>query len=98
MLPLRGRPLRDRYVLRLIALDITDLYLVAGLAAAYAVLEGAEAVGLWLARRWAEYLMFISTAVFLPYEVYERAERAAGSGWEAIERATPGPYLARRQN
>ena len=131
--PLRGRPLRDRYVLRLIALDralhflvlgvlstglflfannktmlhsdftrilkdlqgglggpvnnsqhgivhdlqrlfavsIRNLYLVAAAAAAYAALEGCEAVGLWLGRRWAEYLTFIATVVFVPYEIYE---------------------------
>jgi uncharacterized membrane protein (DUF2068 family) len=133
MLPLRGRPLRDRYVLRLIALDrvlhflvltalavalilfahdraalnadftrilkdlqgglggpvnnskhgivydlrrlfatnITNIYLVAAGLAAYAVLEAAEAVGLWLAQRWAEYLTFIATAVFVPFEIRE---------------------------
>jgi uncharacterized membrane protein (DUF2068 family) len=133
VLPLRGRPLKDRYVLRLIALDrvlhflvltvlavglflfaqnrvaldsdftrvvkdlqgglggpvnnsshgiehdlqrlfavnVTNLYLVAAAAAAYAVLEGTEAVGLWLGRRWAEYLTFVATVVFVPYEIYE---------------------------
>jgi uncharacterized membrane protein (DUF2068 family) len=132
-LPLRGRPLRDRYVLRLIALDrvlhvlilaalaiavflfarnrvilhadftrilkdlqggvggpvnnsshglvhdlrrlfavnITNLYLVAAAAAVYASLEATEAVGLWLGRRWAEYLTFVATVVFVPYEIYE---------------------------
>jgi uncharacterized membrane protein (DUF2068 family) len=38
---------------------------------AYAALEGAEAVGLWYQRRWAEYLTFIATAALLPLEVYE---------------------------
>lgn len=133
VLPLRGRPLRDRYVLRLIALDralhflvlgvlstglflfannktmlhsdftrilkdlqgglggpvnnsqhgvvhdlqrlfavsTRNLYLVAAGAAAYAALEGSEAIGLWLGRRWAEYLTFIATVVFVPYEIYE---------------------------
>jgi uncharacterized membrane protein (DUF2068 family) len=42
---------------------------------AYAVLEGVEAVGLWYARRWAEYLTFISTTVLLPLEIYEIAHR-----------------------
>ncbi len=131
--PLRGRPLRDRYVLRLIALDrvlhflvlsglaaalilfannkatlngdftrilkdfqgglggpvnnsnhgivhdlqrlfavsTANLYLIGAAAAVYAALEGTEAVGLWLGRRWAEYLTFIATAVFVPYEVRE---------------------------
>ncbi len=132
-LPLRGRPLRDRYVLRLIALDrmlhflilsalaaavflfagnkaalnadftrilhdlqggvggpvassrqgvvhdlqrlfavsIRNLYLVGAAIAAYALLEGVEAIGLWLGRRWAEYLTFVATVVFVPYEIYE---------------------------
>ena len=47
------------------------LYLLALGAAAYAALEGVEAVGLWLQKRWAEYLTFVATGVFLPYEVYE---------------------------
>jgi uncharacterized membrane protein (DUF2068 family) len=38
---------------------------------AYGVLEGIEAVGLWFAKRWAEYLTFIVTASLLPLEVYE---------------------------
>ncbi len=132
-LPLRGKPLRDRYVLRLIAVDralhflilsalaaavflfadnraalnaeftrilndlqggvggpmtnsrhgivhdlrtlfavsITNLYLAGAAIAAYAGLEGVEAVGLWFAKRWAEYLTFVATIVFLPYEVDE---------------------------
>jgi hypothetical protein len=41
---------------------------------AHAVLEGTEAVWLWLGRRWAEYLTFVATAVFVPYEIYELAK------------------------
>jgi uncharacterized membrane protein (DUF2068 family) len=136
-LPLRGRPLRDRYVLRLIALDrllhfvvlgalavvvflfiakrqaysgtfyrVLDavqsalggpdgfrgggivrelqrafaarestLYLVGLALAGYAVLEGVEAVGLWLAKRWAEYLTFVATALLLIPEIYELTGR-----------------------
>jgi len=131
-LPLRGRPLRDRYVLRLIAIDrmihflvlsalataiflfatnkaalnadftkilndlqgglsgsvnsnhgivhdlhnlfaisIANLYVAGTAVAAYALLEGTEAVGLWLGRRWAEYLTFLATVIFVPYEIYE---------------------------
>lgn len=132
-LPLRGKPLRDRYVLRLIALDriihflvlgalaaavllfagdrvalnadftrilndlqggvggpmtnskhgivhdlqvlfsvsIRNLYLLGTAIAAYALLEGVEAIGLWFAKRWAEYLTFVATIVFIPYEVDE---------------------------
>ena len=133
-LPLRGKPLRDKIVLRAIAIDralhfvvlgllalavflfanhqhdlhqrfyrvLTDLQTafgggpvqnhkhgllhgldqlftlstnklrLAGLAiGAYAALEGAEAVGLWYQKRWAEYLTFIATVALLPLEVYE---------------------------
>src|SRR5208282_940942 len=128
-LPLRGKPLRDRYVLRLIAIDralhflvlsalaaavflfasdraalnaeftrilndlqggaggpmatsrlgivhdlqylfavrIENLYLAGIAIAAYALLEGVEAIGLWLGKRWAEYLTFVATIVFVPY-------------------------------
>ena len=131
--PLRGRPLRDRFVLRLIALDravhvaglallgtavllfaayreawgptagrivavlqgavggpvghggptllveverafavpqATLYWLAAGLLA-YGALEAVEAVGLWFARRWAEYLTFVATTVLLGPEVWE---------------------------
>ena len=126
-LPLRGRPLRDKYVLRLIAIDRAVHFVVLGVLAiavfvfiahkstwqqdflrivaalqgsvggpvntssggiegeltklfafstrnlemtgvalaAYAALEGVEAVGLWHARRWAEYLTFIATTLLL---------------------------------
>jgi uncharacterized membrane protein (DUF2068 family) len=37
----------------------------------YGLLELVEGVGLWLAKRWAEYLTVIATAAFLPYEVFE---------------------------
>lgn len=132
-LPLRGRPLRDKYVLRLIALDRAVHFLVLGILAvaifavlndrlqlrheffrivsgiqagvggvassrntgivgdvgrvlslrqstlyaagfvfaAYALLEGVEAVGLWLRKRWAEYLTFIATTLLLIPEIYE---------------------------
>jgi uncharacterized membrane protein (DUF2068 family) len=129
--PLRGRGLRDRYVLRLIAVEravhvvvlsglavavflfighrttlrhdyvsIIDglfgssggpdarkgllgdfrhlfiispshLYDIGFLLVAYATLEAVEMVGLWFAKRWAEYLTFVATTLFVPLEVYE---------------------------
>ncbi|BEP16316.1 DUF2127 domain-containing protein [Acidothermaceae bacterium B102] len=133
-LPLRGRPLRDRYVLRVIAVDralhflglaiivvailllainraryqtdvtklinafqgtssstkphgilgelykltnisTAHLYEAAAAAAVYALLEGAEAVGLWWGKRWAEYLTFLATILLLPVEIYELTEK-----------------------
>lgn len=130
-IPLRGKLLRDRYVLRAIAVDrafhvvifsllaaviyafkghedqlqriyfqvltavqggihgpsaahpylnrITNLFSItpshlkdaALLLIAYAVLEAVEMVGLWRAKRWAEYLTFLATVSLLPLEIYE---------------------------
>ncbi|HXQ63145.1 MAG TPA: DUF2127 domain-containing protein [Acidimicrobiales bacterium] len=126
-LPLRGKLLRDRYVLRLIAFDravhvtvlsalaivifflagdhsalqrdynqiiqafggpsqahpilgrfkhfftITPTHLdeAGAVVVGYAVLEATEMVGLWFAKRWAEYLTFVATVALIPLEIYE---------------------------
>jgi uncharacterized membrane protein (DUF2068 family) len=41
----------------------------------YAVLEGAEGIGLLLRRRWAEYLTVVATGLLMPLEVYEIAQK-----------------------
>ncbi|HKN93331.1 MAG TPA: DUF2127 domain-containing protein [Thermoleophilaceae bacterium] len=113
----------------LLSLDSGTLTKLGVVVAAYAVLEGAEGIGLWLQKRWAEYLTFIATTILLPLEVYEitqrlsalkiitliiniavviyllfakrlfglrgggraeQEERRRDTGWEALERATPG--------
>jgi uncharacterized membrane protein (DUF2068 family) len=51
------------------------LLVIGATATAYAVVEGVEAVGLWLERRWAEYLTAIATAGFLPFEIHELTVR-----------------------
>jgi uncharacterized membrane protein (DUF2068 family) len=56
---------------RLVTLQSRTVWLIALGAALYALLEGAEAVGLWLQKRWAEYLTAVATALFLPFEIYE---------------------------
>ena len=48
----------------------TLTWLAAG-AAAYAVIEIVEAVGLWLGKRWGEYFAMVVTSVGLPYEIYD---------------------------
>ncbi len=49
----------------------SHLRILALVLLAFAALEGAEMVGLWLNRRWAEYLTFIATTALVPFEVYE---------------------------
>jgi uncharacterized membrane protein (DUF2068 family) len=49
----------------------SHLYDIGFLLVAYATLEAVEMVGLWFAKRWAEYLTFVATTLFVPLEVYE---------------------------
>ena len=68
----------------LFTLKSSTLYAVAAAAAAYAALEGVEAIGLWYQKRWAEYLTFVATCAFLPYEVYELTRSASPFKWIAL--------------
>ena len=40
------------------------------IALAYSALRFTEAYGLWLARRWGEWLTLIGAALYLPFEIY----------------------------
>jgi uncharacterized membrane protein (DUF2068 family) len=55
--------------------DHSTLELVAIGVLAYGALELLEGVGLWLMRRWGEYVAMVGTLVFVPLEVYELVER-----------------------
>ncbi len=136
-LPLRGKALRDKVVLRLIAIDRAIHFVVLGVLAfvvllyaknsahlrepvfkaladlenglggpakrhgiinslrhlfsvqqgtltkiglvlaAYALVEGLEAIGLWYQKRWAEYLTFVATGALIPFEIYEIVTKGA---------------------
>ena len=70
-----GHPLLSANLSRLSHLKVGTLEVLLVAAIGYAVLEGIEAVGLWLERRWAEYLTVVATATFIPFEIYELAQR-----------------------
>jgi uncharacterized membrane protein (DUF2068 family) len=55
----------------LLVISPAHLYDIGFILVAYATLEAVEMVGLWLGKRWAEYLTFLATAAFVPFEVYE---------------------------
>ncbi|MEV7376823.1 DUF2127 domain-containing protein [Streptomyces lydicus] len=55
----------------------STLLLVAVLLLVYALVEIVEGVGLWYAKRWAEYLTVVATAAFLPLEIYELTEKVS---------------------
>jgi uncharacterized membrane protein (DUF2068 family) len=55
----------------------THLYEAGAVVVAYGVLEALEMVGLWLAKRWAEYLTFVATVVLIPFELYELTSKVS---------------------
>lgn len=59
----------------LTGLDAHDLRNIALASAGYSALLLTEGVGLWLERRWAEYLTVAVTASLLPFEAYALSQR-----------------------
>lgn len=59
------------------ATHVTDihLYVTAGMLLLYAAIRLTEAYGLWLDRRWGSWLGVWSGAIYIPFEIYELAER-----------------------
>ena len=55
------------------------LELLAAAAFAYAGLFTTEGIGLWLEKRWAEYLTVIATTSFIPFEMWEIAKRVTAA-------------------
>ena len=59
------------------------LWLAIGLGL-WALLFAVEAVGLWSERVWAEALVIIETASFLPFEIWDAIRRTAVFGWISL--------------
>ena len=59
------------------SLSDSRLKLIGIVAFLYAGLFGVEGVGLWMGKRWAEYLTIIATTSFVPFEVYELIRHAS---------------------
>jgi uncharacterized membrane protein (DUF2068 family) len=53
----------------------STLQLVALGVLAYGLLELLEAIGLWLMKRWGEYVAVVGTGIFVPLEIYELLEK-----------------------
>ena len=62
---------------RLINLNGGQVWILAAMATAYAVLEAVECVFLWQGKRWAEYLTVIATSLFLPLEINELIDKVS---------------------
>jgi len=54
----------------------TRLLWLAAFALLYAAIRWVEAYGLWLEKRWAEWLAVLSGAIYVPAELYELARGA----------------------
>jgi uncharacterized membrane protein (DUF2068 family) len=65
----------DRWLHDILHIRKHTLLILLFTAIAYAVIEGVEAVGLWLEKRWAEYLTAVATAGFLPFEIHELTKK-----------------------
>jgi uncharacterized membrane protein (DUF2068 family) len=52
----------------------TLLLIVAGLTA-YGLLQLAEGIGLWIMKRWGEYVAVVGTSLFIPLEIYELVDK-----------------------
>jgi uncharacterized membrane protein (DUF2068 family) len=55
----------------LVQLSPHNIVVVGTVACAYALLYTVEGIGLWLQKRWAEYLTTIATASLIPFEIWE---------------------------
>lgn len=70
-----GRGFAVRQLDHFISLNKGGVVILMGTAGVYAVIEGIEAVGLWMQKRWAEYLTALATVGFLPLEIHELMKR-----------------------
>jgi len=62
----------------------------------YSAIFFTEGTGLALRKRWAEYFTVVTTASFLPLEIYELAERASfGKGFALLVNLAVVAYLIR---
>ena len=62
-------------IVRIGALDQNQITLIGAGAIAYGLLEVTEGVGLWMRKRWAEWLTVIATSLLVPFEIYELIQR-----------------------
>ena len=52
-----------------------QMMMMSGGAFLYSSLQMTEGIGLWMEKRWAEYLTVVATSLFVPLEIYEIYEK-----------------------
>ena len=70
----QGHSLVER-ALTVLGASHTKITLVALASILYGVLFGIEGIGLWLEKRWAEWLTIIATGSLIPFELYELSRK-----------------------
>ena len=64
-----------RLIEKLLTAKHSTLNLIAAGLLFYGALQLVEGIGLWSLRRWGEYVAVVGTTLFIPFEVYEIAEK-----------------------
>ena len=57
------------------------LHLVIVVTVAYTAVVLVEGTGLWLRKRWAEWVTIVATTSLIPFELWELIQRPAGRRW-----------------
>lgn len=70
----------QKFLAKLFEIDDKQLKILSLGTFAYAGLFLTEGIGLAFRKRWAEYITIISTASFLPFEIYELVKRVSVPG------------------
>ncbi len=60
---------------KLAGVNRNQLMAMSGGAFLYSGLQLTEGIGLWMEKRWAEYLTVVATSLFVPLEIYEIYEK-----------------------
>lgn len=62
----------------------TKIKAVVAVTSMYTLLLTTEGVGLWLRKRWAEWLTVIATSSLIPFELWELSQRPPGHEWLVV--------------
>jgi uncharacterized membrane protein (DUF2068 family) len=78
----------QRLILRALSwvegLGADKLHLVIAVTVAYTAVVLVEGTGLWLRKRWAEWVTLIATCSLIPFELWEVIQRPSGHKWTVV--------------
>jgi uncharacterized membrane protein (DUF2068 family) len=78
----------QRLILRALSwvegLGADKLHLVIAVTVAYTAVVLVEGTGLWLRKRWAEWVTVIATTSLIPFELWEVFQRPPGHRWTVV--------------